>query len=71
MSRHPAPGGVAPRATPYRNPVLDADWSDPSVVRAGEDHHGTASGFGRTPGPPPHSPRTATPPPRQPRPVTA
>ncbi|MFD5742303.1 glycoside hydrolase 43 family protein [Streptomyces massasporeus] len=34
----------------YRNPVLDADWSDPDVVRVGDDFYLTASSFGRAPG---------------------
>ncbi|NBM18301.1 glycoside hydrolase 43 family protein [Streptomyces sp. GC420] len=34
----------------YRNPVLNADWSDPDVVRVGEDYYLTASSFGRAPG---------------------
>ncbi|GAB3972615.1 glycoside hydrolase family 43 protein [Streptomyces sparsus] len=34
----------------YRNPVLNADWSDPDVVRVGEDYYLTASSFGRVPG---------------------
>lgn len=34
----------------YRNPVLDADWSDPDVVRHGDDYYMTASSFGRVPG---------------------
>ncbi|MFF8378333.1 family 43 glycosylhydrolase [Streptomyces sp. NPDC015661] len=34
----------------YRNPVLAADWSDPDVLRVGEDHYLTASSFGRAPG---------------------
>jgi beta-xylosidase len=34
----------------YRNPVLDADWSDPDVVRVGDDFYLTASSFGRVPG---------------------
>ena len=34
----------------YRNPVLHADWSDPDVVRDGEDYYLTASSFGRAPG---------------------
>ncbi|MER6600575.1 family 43 glycosylhydrolase [Streptomyces parvus] len=34
----------------YRNPVLNADWSDPDVVRVGADHYLTASSFGRAPG---------------------
>ncbi|MFE6978591.1 family 43 glycosylhydrolase [Streptomyces sp. NPDC057682] len=34
----------------YRNPVLNADWSDPDVVRVGDDYYLTASSFGRVPG---------------------
>lgn len=34
----------------YRNPVLDADWSDPDVLRVGDDYYLTASSFGRAPG---------------------
>ncbi|MFC8144688.1 family 43 glycosylhydrolase [Streptomyces paradoxus] len=34
----------------YRNPILDADWSDPDVVRVGDDFYLTASSFGRVPG---------------------
>ncbi|MFD0022049.1 family 43 glycosylhydrolase [Streptomyces sp. NPDC058382] len=34
----------------YRNPVLNADWSDPDVVRVGDDFYLTASSFGRVPG---------------------
>jgi len=34
----------------YRNPVLRADWSDPDVVRVGEDYYLTASTFTRVPG---------------------
>jgi beta-xylosidase len=34
----------------YRNPVLNADWSDPDVVTVGDDHYLTASSFGRAPG---------------------
>ncbi|MEU2474448.1 family 43 glycosylhydrolase [Streptomyces sp. NPDC012842] len=34
----------------YRNPVLNSDWSDPDVVRVGDDHYLTASSFGRAPG---------------------
>ncbi|WP_405797801.1 family 43 glycosylhydrolase [Streptomyces longwoodensis] len=36
--------------TTYTNPVLDADWSDPDVVRVGDDFYLTASSFGRVPG---------------------
>ncbi|MGP4085885.1 family 43 glycosylhydrolase [Streptomyces sp. KR55] len=34
----------------YRNPILDADWSDPDVIRVGDDFYLTASSFGRVPG---------------------
>lgn len=34
----------------YRNPILCADYSDPDVVRAGEDFYLTASSFNCTPG---------------------
>ncbi|PBC64581.1 glycoside hydrolase [Streptomyces sp. Tue6028] len=34
----------------YRNPVLDADWSDPDILRVGDDFYLTASSFGRAPG---------------------
>ncbi|MEV0600603.1 family 43 glycosylhydrolase [Streptomyces sp. NPDC050315] len=34
----------------YRNPVLAADWSDPDLVRVGDDYYLTASSFGRVPG---------------------
>lgn len=34
----------------YRNPVLAADWSDPDVLRHGDDYYLTASSFGRAPG---------------------
>ncbi|WP_433379745.1 family 43 glycosylhydrolase [Actinoplanes sp. CA-142083] len=34
----------------YRNPVLDADFSDPDVIRVGDDFYLVASSFGRVPG---------------------
>ncbi|MFE2565206.1 glycoside hydrolase family 43 protein [Streptomyces mirabilis] len=34
----------------YRNPVLDADWSDPDLLCVGDDFYLTASSFGRVPG---------------------
>ena len=34
----------------YRNPILHADYSDPDVVRVGEDFYLTASSFNCTPG---------------------
>lgn len=34
----------------YRNPILHADYSDPDVIRVGEDFYMTASSFGHIPG---------------------
>ncbi|MEK3669928.1 MULTISPECIES: glycoside hydrolase family 43 protein [unclassified Paenibacillus] len=34
----------------YRNPVLYADYSDPDVIRAGDDYYMTASSFNHMPG---------------------
>jgi beta-xylosidase len=34
----------------YRNPVLFADWSDPDVIRVGDDFYLVASSFNRVPG---------------------
>lgn len=34
----------------YRNPVLCADYSDPDVIRAGDNFYLTASSFNCTPG---------------------
>jgi beta-xylosidase len=34
----------------YRNPVLHADWSDPDVIRVGDDFYLVASSFHRVPG---------------------
>ncbi|WP_419999465.1 family 43 glycosylhydrolase [Streptomyces boninensis] len=34
----------------YRNPILNADFSDPDVVRVGDNYYLTASTFGRAPG---------------------
>jgi beta-xylosidase len=33
----------------YRNPVLFADYSDPDVIRVGDDYYMTASSFGHVP----------------------
>ncbi|WAM00474.1 glycoside hydrolase 43 family protein [Streptomyces sp. Je 1-369] len=44
-----ASGGAGGGGT-YRNPVLGADWSDPDVLRDGDDFYLTASSFGRVPG---------------------
>jgi len=34
----------------YKNPILHADYSDPDVVRVGDDYYMTASSFNRIPG---------------------
>src|SRR5881394_3776371 len=34
----------------YRNPIICADYSDPDVVRVGDDFYLTASSFNCTPG---------------------
>ena len=34
----------------YQNPVIDADYSDPDVVRVGDDYYMTASSFCDIPG---------------------
>ena len=34
----------------YRNPILDADYSDPDVLRIGDDYYLTASSFNAVPG---------------------
>ena len=34
----------------YRNPILYADYSDPDVIRVGDDYYMTASSFNETPG---------------------
>lgn len=34
----------------YRNPIIHADYSDPDVVRVGEDYYMTASSFNTVPG---------------------
>jgi beta-xylosidase len=34
----------------YRNPVIHADYSDPDVVRVGQDYYLTSSSFNSTPG---------------------
>ena len=42
---HPGPG-----AWQYTNPVIKGDWSDPGVVRVGEDYYSVRSTFGWQPG---------------------
>src|SRR5207253_10799355 len=34
----------------YRNPIIHADYSDPDVIRVGEDFYMTASSFNAAPG---------------------
>jgi beta-xylosidase len=34
----------------YRNPIIDADWPDPDVIRVGGDYYLVASSFNRSPG---------------------
>lgn len=45
-------GGPVPSArnAPYRNPVLAGDYSDPDVVRVGDDYYLVASSFANVPG---------------------
>lgn len=37
-------------STRYRNPIIDADYSDPDVIRVGNDYYMTASSFNCFPG---------------------
>ncbi len=37
-------------STTYTNPVIPGDWSDPGVVRVGEDYYSVRSSFGWQPG---------------------
>src|SRR5262245_50443800 len=41
---------LADQGTVYRNPVLFADYSDPDVIRVGDDFYLTASSFNCVPG---------------------
>lgn len=43
-------GGATGQATTYRNPILDADWPDPDVIRVGSTYFLVASSFNRAPG---------------------
>ncbi len=42
----------------YKNPILHADYSDPDVVRVGEDFYMVASSFNARPACPFSTPRT-------------
>lgn len=44
------PPAAAPEERTYRNPVLFADWSDPDVIRVGDDYWLVASSFHEVPG---------------------
>ena len=51
----PAPAGAYPWIPDqgdgtFRNPIIHADYSDPDVIRVGEDYYLTASSFNCTPG---------------------
>ena len=51
----PGNGGTGPSdgsrgAWQYTNPVIKGDWSDPGVVRVGEDYYSVRSTFGWQPG---------------------
>jgi beta-xylosidase len=47
----PTPGPTAPREKgTYGNPILFADWSDPDVIRVGDDYWLVASSFHEVPG---------------------
>ncbi len=50
----PPPPGPSPTSTQkrltYRNPILFADWSDPDVIRVGDDFWLVASSFHEVPG---------------------
>lgn len=48
-----APAVAAPQpAATYRNPILPADYSDPDVIRVGDDYYMVASSFHFSPGVP-------------------
>ena len=37
-------------AKTYTNPIIPGDWSDPGIVRVGEDYYSVRSSFGWQPG---------------------
>lgn len=39
-----------PKQASYRNPVLFADYSDPDVIRDGDNYYLVSSSFGFVPG---------------------
>jgi len=39
-----------PRPREYRNPIMSGDWSDPGVIRVGDDYYTCRSSFGWQPG---------------------
>jgi hypothetical protein len=42
--------GPGPGQRPYRNPVLNADYSDPDAIRVGDTYYMTSSSFNSAPG---------------------
>ena len=47
----PAPGLAAqPPLREYTNPIIGGDWSDPGVIRVGDDYYTCRSSFGWQPG---------------------
>lgn len=44
------PSAASPEESTYRNPILFADWSDPDVIRVGDDYWLVASSFHEVPG---------------------
>ncbi|MCU1404907.1 MAG: xynB 2 [Glaciihabitans sp.] len=39
-----------PQLPSFRNPIIDADWPDPDVIRVGDEYFATVSSFNRVPG---------------------
>jgi xylan 1,4-beta-xylosidase len=51
MAFHSMAGLALTQTTrPYSNPILPGDWSDPAVIRVGEDYYTCRSSFGWQPG---------------------
>lgn len=45
-----APAMAQSRRTQYSNPIISGDWSDPGIVRVGDDYYTCRSSFGWQPG---------------------
>ncbi len=43
-------GGTAAAPATYTNPILPGDWSDPGLIRVGQDYYSVRSSFGWQPG---------------------